>query len=55
MKEEKAWRRDQIKFKELQREVKIQKELKFNQEFFFCEKNQEACCKASELLLLKIN
>lgn len=55
MKEEKAWRRDQIKFKELQREVKIQKELKLNQEFFYCEKNQEACCKASDLFLLKIN
>ena len=51
MKEERV----QIKFKELQKEVKLQKELKFKQEFLYCEKSHEACCKASELFLLKIN
>lgn len=54
MKEEKAWRRNQAEFKELQKvQIKAKKELKFYQDFFQCEKTQQVCCKVSELFLLK--
>lgn len=56
MKEEKAWRLQREKFKELQK-IKITKEKiqKFNDEFFFCLENRGFYCNLSELFLLKIN
>lgn len=47
MKEEKAWRRDQAKLRELQTVQKNSKNLKFDEGFFYCEITQETSCKVS--------